>query len=430
MESVGLDRGVTRTTAANGLTVLTESLPGVRSVAIGISVRSASAREAPRVLGVSHLLEHMVFKGTERYNARELAMALELRGGSLDAYTGRDHTTFQAHLLDEDLPRAVEVLTELVRRPLLRQSDLDLERNVVLEEINMVEDTPDDLVFDLASARLWPGHGYGYPILGTRETVGTLMADDLQATHRRAYYRGNCVVAAAGNLEHDALLELLAAAGWLDGGEREAPLPPVAPGAARRGDVTQVAREGAQVHMVFSTDTFPYRDPRRFGLAMLVNAFGGGMSSRLFQRIREELGLAYAVYAYQTLYQSTGVAGVYIGTQAATAGRAEAAIREEYRRLAAEALSPAELDESKRQLKGQVVLSLESPQSRMNRLAAVALHGDRYRTLDQMLAEIEAVTAGEIAELAAEYFAPERQTVLRLGPDRGETGNGETGIGK
>jgi predicted Zn-dependent peptidase len=417
MQTTQLDVGLMQTVAPNGLAVLTEFLPGIRSAAIGVWIRAASAHEPRGLMGVSHLLEHMVFKGTERRTAKQLAMELEVRGGSLDAYTGRDHTNYQAHVLDEDLPRAVDVLTDLVRRPLLRQSDLDLERNVVLEEINMVEDTPDDLVFDLLAAKLWPAHGYGHSILGTRDTVGALSATDLQSTHRAGYYPGNCVVTAAGNVDHQAVLALLEREGWFEAADRQPPRTPVVPEPAVRGARYREERDATQVHIVFSTDTIAYKDPRRFALAILTNTFGGGMSSRLFQRIREELGLAYAVYAYQNLYQSTGVSGVYIGTQPATAEQATDAILAEYKKLADESLTGQELAEGKQQFKGQVMLSLENPLSRMNRLAAVALHQDRYRPLNQVLAEIDAVTPGDVATLAREFFDPARQTVLRLGPN-------------
>jgi predicted Zn-dependent peptidase len=198
-----LDEGLFRTTAPNGLVVLSERLPGLRSAAAGIWVRTASAHEPRAQMGVSHLLEHMVFKGTERRAARQLALELEVRVGSLDAFTGRDHTSYQAHVLDADLPLALDILTDLVRRPLIRPADLSAERKVVIEEISGVEDTPDDLVFDLHAETLWPEHPYGYSILGSRESVGALEADDLRQLHRGGYYAGNCVVAAAGNVVHE-----------------------------------------------------------------------------------------------------------------------------------------------------------------------------------------------------------------------------------
>jgi predicted Zn-dependent peptidase len=415
VETLRLDQGLHQTILPNGLTVLTEQLAGVRSVAAGVWVRTASAHEPRGKMGVSHLLEHMVFKGTERRSARQLALELETRGGSLDAYTSRDHTNYQAHVLDEDLARALDVLTDLVRHPLLRDEDLALERNVVLEEIATVEDTPDDLVYELFHDRLWPDHPYGYSILGTPDTVGALSAADLQAVHG-GYYPGNCIIAIAGRVEHDQVLPLLEKQGWFAGDRPAPPRPPVAARPARRGEVHRVERDTAQVHLVFGSDTFPYRDPRRFALSIITNLFGGGMSSRLFQRVREELGLAYAVYAYQQFLQSSGVSGVYVGTQPATAEQAEATIRAEYARLAREGLSEEELASGRQQLRGQVMLSLESPVSRMTRLATIFMLGQRYRPLDTILGEIAAVTREDVAALADEFFTPERQTVVRLGP--------------
>jgi predicted Zn-dependent peptidase len=420
VETVQLDEGLRRTTAPNGLVVLTEALPGVRSAAVGIYVRTASAHEPRSQLGISHLLEHMVFKGTERRTAQQLALELEIRGGGLDAFTGRDYTSYQAHVLDADLPLAVEILTDLVRRPLLRESDLEPERNVILEEINGVADTPDDLVFELHAGALWPQHPYGYSILGTRESLEALSARDLQALHRGGYYRGNCVIAAAGRVDHDQLLTVLEREGWFEGSTREPPREGVIPAPAIRGANHTEQRDTAQTHIVFGTDTFPLRDLRRFPLAILTNVFGGGMSSRLFQRVREELGLAYAIFAYKHFYQGSGQLGVYVGTQASTAEQAVDAIRAEYGRLAREGLPLAELVNGKQQLKGQVMLSLESPAARMGRLAGFVLHDDRYRPLDEMLTEIDSVTSEQVSAVAEEFFAPERQTVVRLGPEERE----------
>ena len=416
MDTVRLDEGLLRTTAPNGMIVLTEKLPGVRSAAVGIYVRTASAHERREQLGISHLLEHMVFKGTERRSAKQLALELEIRGGGLDAFTGRDYTSYQGHILDADLPLAVEILTDLVRHPLLRESDLEPERNVILEEINGVADTPDDLVFELHSTALWPEHPYGYSILGTPESLSDLSAGDLRTLHEAGYYRGNCVIAAAGNVEHDQLLTVLEREGWFEGSRLERARPPVTPTPARRGCGHREERDTAQTHIVFGTDTFPLNDPRRFPLAILTNVFGGGMSSRLFQRVREELGLAYAIFAFKHFYQSSGQLGVYVGTQPGTADQAVEAIRAEYDQLAREGLPPAELVNGKQQLKGQIMLSLESPAARMGRLAGFVLHDDHYRPLDAMLAEIDAVTDEQVAAVAAEFFPGDRQTVVRLGP--------------
>jgi len=422
METVRLDREISQTTAApGGVIVLSERVPSVRSVAVGIWVRSASAHEPRPKMGVSHLLEHMVFKGTERRTAQQIALALESRGGSLDAYTSRDTTAFQARVLDSDLPQALDVLTDLVRNPVLRPSDLELERNVVLEEINTVEDTPDDQVFDLSYKTLWPVHPYGYSILGTRDTVGAMSTSDLKQLHERAYFPANCVIAAAGNMTHERLLELLGEQGWFDDretgkGKREtpaaAPIPP-----AVRGAEARHSKDTAQTHIVFATDSVPYADRRKYALLVLANVFGGGMSSRLFQRIREELGLAYAIYAFTSFYRQVGVTGVYVGTQPKTATQAAAAIREEYAKLARTGLTGEALAEAKQQTQGQLMLSLESPSARMYRLAGFPIHGEPYQSLDQVLAAVAGLTEEEIADVAAEFFSPERQTVVWLGKD-------------
>ncbi len=417
MRTTELDTALHRTDLPNGLAVVTERLPGVRSAAAGIWVRSASGHESPPVMGVSHLLEHMVFKGTARRSAREIALSLESRGGSLDAYTSRDHTSYQAHVLDQDLPLALDVLTDLVRRPLLRDADLALERNVVLEEINGVADTPDDLVHELFGAALFPDHPYGWPILGTADTVGGLDAGHLRDAHDRGYYPGNCVIAVAGNVEHDAVLTELERLGWAEGAAR-APMAPVAPVTARRGHREVVHRDLQQVHVVLGIDTFPVGDPRRWTMALLSTALGGGMSSRLFQRIREELGLCYAVYAWHATYRAGGTFGVYVGTQPGTADQAVAAIEAELARVAHEGLPADELADARGQLKGQLMLALESTTARMSRLASHLLHDEPYRPLDEILRLVDAVTPEETAQVAAEFLAPERMTAVRLGPNR------------
>jgi predicted Zn-dependent peptidase len=427
MDTVRLDREIHRTTAPNGVTVLSERVPTVRSAAVGVWIRTASANEPRPKMGVSHLLEHMVFKGTERRSAQEIALALESRGGSLDAYTSRDSTAYHARVLDADLPRALDVITDMVRRPTLRDSDLSLERQVVLEEISTVEDTPDDEVFDLSYETLWPHHPYGFQILGTRETVTALSADDLKQVHERGYFPGNCIIAAAGNLTHDALLEEAAKQGWFEQQEHT-PAPPVIEPVppAIRGVKRWFDKDTAQTHTVFATDTIPFADRRKYALLVLSNVFGGGMSSRLFQRIREELGLAYAIYSFTSFYRSVGMSGVYVGTQPARASEAIDAIRTEFTKLAGEGLAGAALEDAKQQTLGQIMLSLESPTSRMYRLASTAVYGEAYKSLDEVLRTVAALTADEVSAIAAEFYAPERQTIVSLGPD-GTNGSARKG---
>jgi predicted Zn-dependent peptidase len=384
-------------------------------VSAGVWVRHGSAHEAPEVSGASHLLEHLVFKGTSARSARDIALALERLGGSLDAFTSKEHTSFQAKVLPEHLPVAVDVLADLVLHPLLRAGDLDLEREVVLEEISTVEDTPDDLVFELHGEALWKEHPYGRPILGTRETVGEMRVEALASLHRERYARGPLIVAAAGFLDHDRFVEDVRTSFE---GREEAPLPDVpSVDVDVPGEEVRVPREGAQTHLVFGTRTPPRTDSSRYPLILLSSAAGGGMGSRLFQKVREELALAYTVYSFQSFHARAGITGVYVGTRPEWADRAVDAVNEEYRKLAAEGLGPEELAEVKAQVKGQVMLSLESTGSRLFRLAGFALYDQPTLTLDELLATIESVTREEVAAAAARCFDPDRQTLVRLGPD-------------
>ncbi len=408
--------GYAETTLESGIRVLTEHMPSVRSVSVGVWVRQGGAHEAEPELGVSHLLEHMVFKGTRHRSAAEIAASLERLGGSLDAYTSREHTAYQARVLDAHLGEAMDVLADLVLHPTLAGEDLELEREVVLEEIAQVEDTPEDLVFELHGERMWRGHPYGRPILGRKATVRALGAGDLRRLQRARYRGQNLVVAAAGHVRHE---EVVAQAERLfrdaAGGEPPPPLPP--PPEPAGGEVHEV-RDGAQTHIVFGIPTPGRRHPDRYALTLVSQALGGGMSSRLFQRIREEMGLCYSVYSYQSFYAEAGTAGVYVGTRPATADAAVAAVREELERLARDGLSPEELDDVRRQVKGQVMLSLESTGSRVYRLAASALAQEDHLTLDELLARLDAVTLDDAMRVARQVWDPERHFVLRLGPER------------
>lgn len=409
--------GFHRTELPGGLVVLTETMPGIRSASLGVWVRAGSVTEVPEEMGISHLLEHMVFKGTRRRSARELALVLERLGGSLDAYTTREHTSFQARVLDADVDIALDVLADLVLDPVLRAEDLDLEREVVLEEIATVEDTPDDLIFDLHAEQMWGGHPYGYSILGTHDTVSAFTVADLQRVHAARYHRGNMVIAGAGNVEHERFVAQVQRV--FNGATPPESVQPAANGQRPEATVPArecVARASAQTHIVWGTPTFGQGDPRRFALVLLSNGFGGGMSSRLFQRVREELGLAYSVYAYQSFYADAGVSGVYVGTRPDSADRAEAVVGDELAQLAAGGITREELDDVKGQVKGQIVLSLESSNARLHRLAGTELYGEPFRTMDEITALVEAVTLDDVAALAADYFPPDRQSLLRLGP--------------
>lgn len=410
------ETGVQRTVLPNGLTVLSEFYPGVRSVALGAWVRAASVHEAREVMGVSHMLEHMVFKGTEHRTAHQLALSLESLGGSLDAYTSREHTSFQARVLDEHLPQAADVMFDLMFQPLLRAEDLKLERKVVLEEISMVEDTPDDLVFEMHNEALWGAHPMGYSILGTRDTVSNLKLDDLRALHTRAYHPPHVVVSAAGNVDHEQLVRVLGEAGWAGLARRdETPMPEVRATPMPAG-MRQVERDGAQSHVVMGSATVPHRDPRRYALMLVDTLLGGGMSSRLFQKVREERGLAYSVYTFQSFHSLTGAHGVYVGTAPETRADALSAVQDELRRMADEGIPEDELAQGRQQLKGQITLGLESPSARMYRAAAVELYHETFRPLDEVLRCIDAIDVETARAVCAEFFRPESQTVVSLGP--------------
>jgi len=401
----------------NGIRVLTEAIPGVRSVSAGVWVRQGSAHESAEDTGASHLLEHMVFKGTRNRSPREIAMELERLGGSLDAFTSREHTSYQARVLSEHLPQALDVLADLVLEPLLRKEDLDLEREVVLEEIATVEDTPDDQVFELHGEALWKDHPYGRSILGSRTSVEGMGIETLQGIHERRYRRGGLIIAAAGHLEHQRIVDIVF--------ERFGHLPAAESNGAGLSTVEGdppvsdlwVPRDSAQTHVVFGARTPPRSAPERFPLILLSAAFGGGMSSRLFQRVREELALAYTVFSFQSFYSMGGVSGVYVGTRPEWGDRAVTAIQEEFGRLASEGLPADELRAVKDQVKGQLMLSLESTASRLFRLAGFALYDQPHLSLDQLLQRIEGVTLEEVAEVAARWFDPHRQVILRLGPE-------------
>jgi predicted Zn-dependent peptidase len=411
------ERGVERTVLSNGLTVLSEPYPGVRSIALGAWVRAASMHERREQMGVSHMLEHLVFKGTQNRTAKEIASALEALGGSLDAYTAREHTCFQARVLDEHLFEAADVIADLVFRPALRQADLDLERKVVLEEIAMVEDSPDDVVFELHNETLWGSHPYGYSILGTKQTVGSLRVEAVRALHERAYHPPQIVVAASGNVEHDELLATLERAGWNDiprGNDvrLDVPAPVTAPVVARHFE-----RDSQQTHLVFGSATVAHADPRRYALMLIDTLLGGGMSSRLFQKIREELGLAYSVQTFQGFQVNSGTHGVYMATAPEQAEQATAAVRAELAKVAAEGIGTDELAMGKQQLKGQLTLSMESVSSHMYRAAGVELYGEPFLPLDELLARIDSITVDETRDVCAEFFPPERQTLVSLGPN-------------
>ncbi len=398
----------------NGIRLVTERRPDVRSVAVGVWIEQGSAHETPESGGVSHLMEHLVFKGTERRTAHEIALSLESLGGTLDAYTSREYTSFQAHVLDEHLPVALDVLADLVLNPLLDERDLELEKDVVIEEIAGVEDTPDDLIFDLHGAKFWNGHTYGRPILGTRESVRAFQIDDLRSLHSERYRGRNIVLGCVGNIEHEEVVSQLAE---LFGGVEPGTAAPgiVEPAGTTSGRVS-VTRDAAQAHLVIGNSTPSFTDPIRDALILISGAFGGGMSSRLFQRIREELALAYAVYSFQSFYSKAGWAGVYVGTRPEASDEALEGILSEYVKLCEHGITDVELEQAKSHAKGRSILAMESTGARLLRLVGFTLRGEPYRDLDESLTRIDAVTLDEVGAACQRYYNPEDQFTLTLGP--------------
>lgn len=406
-----------RTDLPNGLTVLSESVPGARSVAFGAWVRAATLHEQPEEMGVSHLLEHMVFKGTRTRSAQDIALSLETLGGSLDAYTEREHTSYQARVLDVNLPEAAAVIGELIFEPLLRAEDLALERKVILEEISMVDDTPDDIIFDVHNRALWGDHPHGFSILGTRATVKALDVPHLRALHAKAYHPGRLVVAASGRVEHDQLLEVLERAGWT--AQPRGDMSPFAidPVEAAGSHAEHVKRSDiGQTHIVLGGQGIAHSDSRRYAFALLDMLLGGGMSSRLFQRVREELGLAYSVQTFSSAYRDTGTHGVYLASSPESAQDALDAVRDVLRDVAANGLPESDLVAGKRQLRGQLVLSMEGVSSRMYRAATTALYGEPFRTVDELMALVDAIDEEQVREVAREFFDPDRHVLVSLGP--------------
>jgi predicted Zn-dependent peptidase len=404
------------TTLDDGMRVISEPLGSVRSVAIGLWIHAGSRDEDEDRAGVSHFLEHLLFKGSQRYSALEIAEIFDVFGGELNAATSREYTLVYARVLDTHLEEALDVMTDMVFVPTLE--DLDSEREVVLEEIAMVEDTPQDLVFDLIAEAIFGGHPLGRAVIGRAEVLSTISRRRLAAYHRSRYTAENTVVSAAGNVDHETLVELAARLAAKRGA------PPARRGAARRPLVNVpppslrfVRKDTEQYHVCVGAPGIARTDPRRFVAAVLDGLLGGSASSRLFQEIREKRGLAYSVYTFSSQYADAGQIGVYVGTREENVEECLALVARELAAVAAGDLVEAEVWRAKEHLKGRVMLSMESTASRMSRLGKSIVTGSEILSLDRLLAEIEAVHAEQVAELASVLFAPERLSVAGIGPN-------------
>lgn len=408
------ETAVRKTVFENGLTLITEPMPAVRSVSIGVWLRSGSRTESEASNGITHFLEHMVFKGTHKRSAEEIARSADSIGGHLDAFTAKECTSFCIKVLDEHLPRAFEVLSDLVSDPLLRDEHIAKESQVIQEEIKMVEDTPDDLVHEIFTQSYWRNHPLGRPILGTRETVRSFDSRGLFRYFRRHYTPRNMLVTAAGHLEHRAVLHLVkkSLGAVPAGAEPVAQSAPVASPAVR----FRRKKNLEQVHICVGAPAFPLAHPKRFAVYVMNTILGGGMSSRLFQNIREKRGLAYAVFSGLNTYTDAGCLNVYAGTSAANARTVVQLIVQEFARLKSELLTPEELRRTKDYLKGSTLLALESTMSRMANLARQEMYFGRYISMDELAREVEAVTAEGVLGVARELLEPHRIALTVLGP--------------
>jgi predicted Zn-dependent peptidase len=419
----GGDSPVLRTVLPGGLRVITESLPAVRSAAFGIWAGVGSRDEDLAHAGATHYLEHLLFKGTSRRTALDISAAMDAVGGELNAFTAKEYTCYYARVLDADLPLAIDVLADMVTSSLIEPKDVDAERGVILEEIAMNEDDPSDTVHEAFAAQLFGDTPLGRPILGTVDSINSITRAQIAEHYTVRYKPENLVVAAAGSLDHAEVVELTRSAfGPALTGNAE-PLPPrLAARAAEPGPaagtgvgVRLVSRGIEQANLVLGCGALSRTDDRRFALGVLNAALGGGMSSRLFQEVREKRGLAYSVYSFSSQHADTGLWGVYAGCLPAKADEVLSICREEIDKVVSGGLTDAELDRGKGQLRGSIVLGLEDPSSRMSRLGKSELVYPRLEPVEEILASIEAVTHDDVRQVAAIVLAQPKALAV-VGP--------------
>ncbi|MGD0870448.1 MAG: pitrilysin family protein [Bryobacteraceae bacterium] len=401
------------TTLSNGVRVITEAMPHVRSVSVGVWIATGSRREAPRQTGISHFIEHMLFKGTTSRSAEDIARSVDSIGGNLDAYTAKELVCFNTKVLDQHLSLAFDVLADLVLHPRFDEEDIEKEKGVVLEEIKMEADSPDYLVHEIFSSNFWKDHPLGKPILGTRETVKAFDRAAIQGYYRAVYAPANMLITAAGNLTHKRLVALAS--------QHFESLAPVAPAVedsvpsthARISLRNKKALE--QVHLCLGVPSYPLPHEQRFACYVLNILLGGGMSSRLFQNIRERQGLAYAVFSELSPYRDTGCLSIYAGTSLASTRKVVGAILKEFRDLKEQPVAEEELRRAKDHLKGSLMLGLESTSSRMSNLARQEMYFRQFFTLDELVESIESVTARDVQAIAQSFFNPGQIAVTVLG---------------
>ncbi len=409
---------VSRSVLPNGLRVITEEMPGVQSATIGIWVENGSRFETAQQNGISHFLEHLFFKGTERRTAAAIAEEIDAVGGVLNAFTSKEYTCYYAKVLAEHLPLAIDLLADIFRHSRFAPEEINRERAVVLQEISQVEDTPDDYVHDLFNVSYWPGHPLGYPICGRAETVEQFGQKELLEFFTARYQPDRIVIAAAGNLTHDGLVDWVQRefgdlSGVAEPSNNSSPVP-------ARG-IFSVEKALEQVHICLGTPGIAQCAPERYAAYLLSTALGGGMSSRLFQEVRERRGRAYSVYSFLSSYRDIGYLGIYAGTSAEWVEEVVTVIGAELRKLAAEGLRPEELARVKNQLKGNMLLGLESSDSWMNRIAKNEIYFGHDISPKEVAARIDAVSNDDVVALAQRLLRPEDMAMALLGDLKGRT---------
>ncbi len=408
---------VSKTTLSNGLRIISEEMPHVRSVAVGVWVERGSRHEDEADHGLTHFSEHMAFKGTEERSAEDIACAIDAIGGNLDAFTTKENVAFTAKVLDERLPVALDIVADMTLRPALREDDIEKEKCVVLEELKMDEDNPDYLIHDLFSSNFWRGNALGRPIIGTKGSIQSFEQQQLRRFFDRTFHPGHLLVTAAGRLEHDAFVRQVEerfghmAAGAII----PEPAPPQPTPSIQMRDKPSLE----QVHLYLGVGAHPMADPRRFAAYVLSTLLGGGFSSRLFLKIRERAGLAYAVYSDLSLYSDAGCLSVYAGTSLEATPKVIEYVMREFRDLKDNLVPAAELRRAKDHLKGSLMLSLESTSSRMSNLARQEKYFQKIFTLDEVVEQIELVTAEQIREIAVDWFREDRIAAALLGDLQG-----------
>ena len=404
---------VVREVLDNGLRLITERMPQVRSVTIGVWLMRGSRHETDARSGIAHFVEHMLFKGTDSRSAEDIAQSIDSIGGQLDAFTAKEYASYYIKVLDEHLALAVDLLSDIVLRPAFPAEEIEREKKVILEEIKMVEDTPDDLVHELFTQHFWEGHPLGRPILGSKETVESLTWDSLSDYFHGAYVAPNMIISAAGNLDHGHLRNLVSRAFQSVSANGEAfsqQAPKVVPQVITR------AKELEQSHVCLGTDSYPQSHEDRYVSYILNTILGGSMSSRLFQNVREKRGLAYSVFSGLSAYRDAGNITIYAGCSNEAVGEVIDLCVEELRQLKREPVPESELRRAQDHLKGSLMLSLENTASRMSHLARQEIYFDRHFGLDETLAGVQRVTVDDVRRVAADLFSNGSLAATVLGP--------------